>query len=455
MSLRICICSCRMDDDFAAAEAEQLEEVLRLSAQSTTMACAVCRLMTVSLEASWKPENCDHVICIDCFAKYTTETVATEMPKCPVASCEYHVDPEIHEFMEVDDDGSLIAIKEIDDGKGKEHPYNGLQESGQGSVRSTMMCAVCRLMIVSLEASWKPENCDHIICITCFARYTTESTATEMPKCPITSCDSLLKPDTPQVINTDDDGDAGSSSSTRVVDKDKQPCNAVLQELGQCSSGTTIANDFYCTICMEEVPAIECFPMDGCTHAFCVSCVRQYIAAKVEENVLPIRCPDPGCKDGTLQPEACRDVIPTPLFQRWGAALCDMALEGIKFYCPFNDCSTLLVDDHQDGDAVIRDVECPHCSRIFCAQCKVPWHDGVDCAEFQRLGEDERGREDLLLRKVAQESKWRRCAKCKIYVERVEGCVYIVCRCGHHFCYLCGSAMVKGNHRCSKCKRTW
>uniref|UniRef100_A0A453KX00 Uncharacterized protein n=1 Tax=Aegilops tauschii subsp. strangulata TaxID=200361 RepID=A0A453KX00_AEGTS len=30
-----------------------------------------------------------------------------------------------------------------------------------------------------------------------------------------------------------------------------------------------------------------------------------------------------------------------------------------------------------------------------------------------------------------------------------------ICRCGHHFCYLCGSAMAKGNHRCSKCKRTW
>ncbi|XP_037471860.1 uncharacterized protein LOC119346834, partial [Triticum dicoccoides] len=140
------------------------------------------------------------------------------------------------------------------------------------------------------------------------------------------------------------------------------------------------------------------------------------------------RCPDPGCKDGTLQPEACRDVIPTPMFQRWGATLCDMALEGLKFYCPFNDCSTPLVDDHQDGNSVIRDVECPHCSRMFCAQCKVPWHDGVDCAEFQRLGKDERGREDLLLRKVVQESK-----------------------CGHHFCYLYGSAMVKGNHRCSKC----
>ena len=73
-------------------------------------------------------------------------------------------------------------------------------------------------------------------------------------------------------------------------------------------------------------------------------------------------------------------------------------------------------------------MECPHCNRMFCAQCKVPWHDGVDCAEFQRLGEDKRGREDLLLRKVAQQKKWQRCPNCKIYVEKVVGCQFMRCR---------------------------
>uniref|UniRef100_A0ACD5XS33 Uncharacterized protein n=2 Tax=Avena sativa TaxID=4498 RepID=A0ACD5XS33_AVESA len=439
----------RMDDDLVAAEALQLEEVLRLSAHSCTTACAVCRLLIISVEASWKPENCDHVICIDCFAAHTTEVVPTEVPKCPVPTCKYRYEPEIGEVMDVDDDGSLIAIKEIDDGKGKKPRHDVLQEPGQSSSR-TVICAVCRLMIVSLEASWKPENCDHIICIACFAIHTSESS-----ECPVSFCGTLLKP---EVINAGDAGDAGSSTSVRVMDKGKQPCNAMLQEFDQCSGfgGAMIVDDFYCAICMEEVPAIECFPVDGCTHAFCVSCVRQYIAAKVEENVLSISCPDPGCKDGSLHPEECRDVIPTPLFQRWGAALCDMAFGTLKFYCPFNDCSMLLIDDHRDGDAAARtNVECPHCSRMFCAQCKVPWHDGVDCAEFQQLGEDERSREDLLLRKVAQKSNWRRCPKCKMYVERVEGCVYIVCRCSHRFCYLCGSPMVKGNHHCSKCKRTW
>jgi E3 ubiquitin-protein ligase RNF144 len=117
----------------------------------------------------------------------------------------------------------------------------------------------------------------------------------------------------------------------------------------------------------------------------------------------------------------------------------------------------------------------PGCSVL---SAKVAWHNGVDCAEFQRLGKDERGNDDLLLRKVAKDKKWQRCPKCKVYVERVAGCVYIVCRycfaaccpvqvtlmvflilqifrCRYCFCYLCGSPMTKGDHRCIRCQRTW
>uniref|UniRef100_A0A0A9D9S2 RBR-type E3 ubiquitin transferase n=1 Tax=Arundo donax TaxID=35708 RepID=A0A0A9D9S2_ARUDO len=215
------------------------------------------------------------------------------------------------------------------------------------------------------------------------------------------------------------------------------------------------SSEFYCSICMETVHVRELFSIDGCTHTFCVGCVGQYITAKVEENVLSIGCPDPGCKVGVLHLEECRDVIPLQVFQRWGSALCDSALGALKFYCPFKDCSALLVDDHGDNEAAITQAECPHCSRMFCAQCKVAWHDSITCEEFQRLGKDERGKDDLLLRKVAQTSKWQRCPKCKMYVERTEGCVYIVCRCRHCFCYLCGSPMTRGNHHCSSCKRTW
>lgn len=289
------------------------------------------------------------------------------------------------------------------------------------------VCAVCKQVIHSLEASWKPDNCDHVICIACFCQYAPETGATGMPRCAVVSCESLCKTETHHEISVPQ----GPLISVEDMDnrKGKKPLDGTLQELGQCSHGAdAMSSEFYCSICMETVHIGEVFPIDGCTHTFCISCVSQYIAAKVEENVLSIGCPDPGCKTGVLHPEACRDMIPLQLFQRWGAALCDSSLGELKFYCPFKECSALLVDDPGHGEEVITNVECPHCCRMFCAQCKVPWHDGVTCTEFQRLGKDEQGREDLLLRKVAQESKWQRCPKCKMYVERIEGCVFIICR---------------------------
>ncbi|CAD6224967.1 unnamed protein product [Miscanthus lutarioriparius] len=322
------------------------------------------------------------------------------------------------------------------------------------SIQSEDVCAVCKQVIRSLEASWKPENCDHVICIACFCQYAPETEATALPRCAVASCDSLRNTETHQGISVP------QSTLISIEDMDqkgKKPLDSTLQELGQCSRGASakISSELYCAICMETVHIGEFFPIDGCTHTFCTSCVSQYIAAKVEENVLSIGCPDPGCKDGVLHPDVCRDVIPAQLFQRWGAALCDSSLGSLKFYCPFKECSALLVHDPGHGEALITNVECPHCCRMFCAQCKVPWHHGVTCTEFQRLGKDEQGREDLLLRKVAQKSKWQRCPKCKIYVERIEGCVHIICRCGHCFCYLCASPMSRDNHACKTCKRTW
>ncbi|KAK1552399.1 hypothetical protein Q3G72_016014 [Acer saccharum] len=54
--------------------------------------------------------------------------------------------------------------------------------------------------------------------------------------------------------------------------------------------------------------------------------------------------------------------------------------------------------------------------------CCVPWHSGVECEEFQRLNDDERGREDMMVVEFAKDNKWSRSPHCKFYVERTEGC---------------------------------
>ncbi|KAG1334390.1 E3 ubiquitin-protein ligase RNF14 [Cocos nucifera] len=200
-------------------------------------------------------------------------------------------------------------------------------------------------------------------------------------------------------------------------------------EIGQSSGAPQVVDEFYCAICMESKPFHEGFGINGCSHKFCMGCVGLYVAAKVGENSTMIGCPDPGCKDGNLEPEMCRSILQREVFDRWGVVLCESALGTEKFYCPYKDCSALVSKEGGDGgEQAMTDAECPHCKRVLCARCGVPWHDGIDCEQYQQLKEEERGREDLMLRQLAKGNRWQRCPKCKFYVEKIEGCTFISCR---------------------------
>ncbi|XP_048554463.1 E3 ubiquitin-protein ligase RNF144A-like [Triticum urartu] len=210
---------------------------------------------------------------------------------------------------------------------------------------------------------------------------------------------------------------------------------------------------FDCAICMETVPGTLKFSVGSCGHAFCSGCVAQYVAAKLGENVARVKCPDPGCKEGAVEPESCMGIISSDLLDKWGFLLCESLLGAKRVYCPYKECSAPLLADGEAGAAAIVEAECPHCHRLFCARCVAPWHAGVGCREFQELGQDERGREDLLLRRLAGRQRWQRCPKCRMYVEKSEGCNYIKCRCGSSFCYRCASKVSALTHYCNKCKR--
>ncbi|XP_019198322.1 PREDICTED: E3 ubiquitin-protein ligase RNF144A-like [Ipomoea nil] len=195
-----------------------------------------------------------------------------------------------------------------------------------------------------------------------------------------------------------------------------------------------------CEICMDTKTENEMFRRcDSCTHSYCSACIGRHVAAKIQENVSGgVKCPDVSCK-GIIEPQHCRSIIPRQVLDRWESAVCEsMILASQKFYCPYKDCSAMMVDD---GGETVTASECPNCRRLFCAQCKVAWHAGKDCREFQSLNieDSERGIEDVMLMELAEENQWRRCPRCSIYVERRDGCLHISCRCGQEFCYRCGA----------------
>lgn len=249
------------------------------------------------------------------------------------------------------------------------------------------------------------------------------------------------------VDDYDDDNDEiriinvkpSSSTFSLSTRKRRKPFSGPsVSEIGESSGSKFEGNDemvseiddpiemtFLCEICADSKPQKEAFSIKGCSHSYCSDCMKTYVASKLQDGVSLINCPAPSCS-GVLEPEYCREILPFEVFVRWGNLLCEsVILASQKFYCPFKDCSALLVDD---GSEKVTMSECPSCFRMFCAQCRVGWHAGIECAEYQSLSKDERDKDDIMLRKLAKSKNWQRCPKCKYYVEKSEGCLYMKCR---------------------------
>ncbi|KAI6689000.1 hypothetical protein NL676_025828 [Syzygium grande] len=132
---------------------------------------------------------------------------------------------------------------------------------------------------------------------------------------------------------------------------------------------------FICEVCAVPGTNEDPFRIAGYGHACCNDCVTKHVASKLRDNVTCVGCPILGC-GGVLEPGHCSSILPPEVFDRWSNALCEaLILEAERFYCPFTDCSALLINE---GGAVVRESECLNCRRLFCAQCRVPWHAGVE-----------------------------------------------------------------------------
>ncbi|KAK1355008.1 Atp-dependent rna helicase deah12, chloroplastic [Heracleum sosnowskyi] len=211
---------------------------------------------------------------------------------------------------------------------------------------------------------------------------------------------------------------------------------------------SSVSSMFKCGICAHRKPFSNAFAIKGCNHWYCSDCIRQYVTLKIQDNIPRIYCPVSDC-GGRLEPEHCRSILPSKMFGRWGDALLEAVIPDCdKFYCPSKNCSALLVKGHDFKDIVKS--ECPVCHKLFCAKCKVPWHSRIKCGEFQNLYKDEREREDIMFMQLAKEEGWIPCSKCKFYVERIDGCSSMICRCGYGFCYDCGAHRIPGNS-CDNC----
>ncbi|KAI3993927.1 hypothetical protein MKX01_002940 [Papaver californicum] len=107
----------------------------------------------------------------------------------------------------------------------------------------------------------------------------------------------------------------------------------------------------FCEFCMEAKLKSETrSSTNKCSHIYYSECITKHIAAKIHVNIIQITCPEFNCKE-TLELHLCKDIIPGQVFDHWDKALCEsLILSSQKTYCPFKDCSVMLVNDDDRGD---------------------------------------------------------------------------------------------------------
>ncbi|XP_071709326.1 E3 ubiquitin-protein ligase RSL1-like [Rutidosis leptorrhynchoides] len=207
-----------------------------------------------------------------------------------------------------------------------------------------------------------------------------------------------------------------------------------------------------CTICFESVYTDQMFSVSNCMHRYCFSCMRKHVEAKLLQGQLP-KCPDVKCKS-KLEIESCKKFLNPELYDIMSSRVKEESIPATdKVYCPFSKCSALMSKTELQLHAATssRDTgmrQCVKCRRLFCINCKVPWHDNVDCGSYLKYFANQSSNE-AKLKSLATKNRWRQCIKCKNMVELSEGCYHIYCRCGYEFCYTCGAQWINKKPTCN------
>jgi len=189
---------------------------------------------------------------------------------------------------------------------------------------------------------------------------------------------------------------------------------------------------------MPCIPHLARSPQRRKIDPACKSCIGKSMAARLD--TLGARsvgngCLEPGCQNVWSWEYVVR-YLPPPALEAYNLAMLDVwrndsPIKPITCIAP--DCSAIgLPDTAAQG---YPQVSCHACALRFCAQCLIPWHKDVTCAEHASLHVDAQmsdPEKDTL--KLMQSKDGKRCPNCQLVIEKDGGCDSMFCAgCSKYF----------------------
>ncbi|XP_019101861.1 PREDICTED: probable E3 ubiquitin-protein ligase RNF144A-A [Camelina sativa] len=208
-----------------------------------------------------------------------------------------------------------------------------------------------------------------------------------------------------------------------------------------------------CSICLDDnLDISQMFCVNKCRHQFCSNCVKRHIELRLFEGSV-IRCPHYRCKS-KLTFGSCVDILTPELRKTWNKRIKEDKIPITdRIYCPNPTCAALMSIKKLSKPIKQAGVRryfstfttearfrrhCFECFHLLCINCRVPWHSDLSCNDYMKLDPNSTAG-DRKLKALANQRLWRQCGKCNQMIELSEGCIKVICRCGHRFCYKCGA----------------
>ena len=198
-----------------------------------------------------------------------------------------------------------------------------------------------------------------------------------------------------------------------------------------------------CDICLQSLSTrkIKTITMNNCARKFHLDCVKAYVKSCFESSNLPIKCPEKTCNHYIGESIIASLVTDKELALFKKKVRVEKALRYPDKYvfCATTDCEHIY--DMMLMDSPDIKLNCPSCLKSTCLCCRVTFHTGLTCDEYQDYTPEDYGAFQMICNQ-----KWQKCWKCGFWVEKNEGCNHITCKCEYQFCYICGKVWKTCEH---------
>lgn len=216
------------------------------------------------------------------------------------------------------------------------------------------------------------------------------------------------------------------------------PKNSLIIEIPQplnlLSFSTTSQKRITCVICCEPQNLFKKIP--GSNHEFCYNCIKSYLKENIfNNNVLKIHCPD-DCKyiltENDVKNLLVEDFLLLSKYEKFKINA-ELRQNPDSMWCLTPGCENIIKSGKKDSLII-----CCKCNLQMCIACKGIWHNEQNCEEAI----------ESEYKKYIDHVSVKQCPKCKVRIEKNQGCNHMTCvRCLHQFCWICSKNYTRYHYK--------